>query len=90
MAERTFADCCNAPDHMFGKHPSDYTLFELGTYDDSKGTIAPHSTPLVIGTGIEYIKAIDPQPKELLHGTLQPIGDVAPILSDSKRGTSAI
>lgn len=39
MAIRTFADWCNDPNHTFGKHPEDYTLFESGTYDDSTGTI---------------------------------------------------
>lgn len=39
MALRTFADCCNDPGHTFGKHPGDYTLFDLGVYDDATGTI---------------------------------------------------
>jgi len=38
-AIRTFADCCNDPGHQFGKHPNDYTLFDLGVYDDNTGTI---------------------------------------------------
>lgn len=39
MAVRTFTDCCNDDEHTFGKHPEDYTLFDLGLYDDSTGTI---------------------------------------------------
>nr|UXQ88125.1 MAG: nonstructural protein [Microvirus sp.] len=39
MALRTFADCCNDDGHTFGKHPEDYTLFDLGTYDDDNGCI---------------------------------------------------
>lgn len=39
MALRTFTDCCNDKEHTFGKHPEDYTLFNLGKYDDSNGTI---------------------------------------------------
>ena len=39
MAVRTFTDCCQDPEHTFGKHPEDYTLFDLGQYDDSTGTI---------------------------------------------------
>ena len=38
-AIRTFSDCCNDPGHQFGKHPEDYTLFDLGQYDDNTGTI---------------------------------------------------
>ena len=39
MALRTFGDCCNDEGHTFGKHPEDYTLFNLGIWDDSNGTI---------------------------------------------------
>lgn len=42
-ALRTFADCCNDDGHQFGKHPEDYTLFMLGTYDDELGTITQDS-----------------------------------------------
>ena len=38
-ALRTFKDCCNDSEHQFGKHPEDYTLFNLGEYDDATGTI---------------------------------------------------
>lgn len=38
-ALRTFADCCNDPEHQFGKHPEDYTLYNLGEFDDGLGTI---------------------------------------------------
>lgn len=40
MAIRTFADCCNDNGHTFGKHPEDYTLYNLGEYDDAIGTIS--------------------------------------------------
>lgn len=45
-AERTFSDTVNDPGSMFNKHPSDFTLFEIGSYDDSNGlveAIPPHS-----------------------------------------------
>ena len=35
MALRTFGDCVNSDDHQFGRHPSDYTMFTLGSYDDA-------------------------------------------------------
>lgn len=49
-AIRTFADCCNDIGHQFGKHPEDYTLFSLGTYDDELGTITQDSI-LSVATG---------------------------------------
>jgi len=39
MALRTFSDCANDIGHTFGKHPEDYTLFDLGQYDDQTGSI---------------------------------------------------
>ncbi len=35
MAVRVFGDCVNSDDHQFGKHPGDYTLFDMGVWDDS-------------------------------------------------------
>ena len=31
MATRIFGDCVNSDEHQFGKHPTDYTLFHLGS-----------------------------------------------------------
>nr|UXQ88138.1 MAG: nonstructural protein [Microvirus sp.] len=33
-ALRTFKNWANNPDHPIGQHPSDYTLFQIGTFDD--------------------------------------------------------
>lgn len=54
MAIRTFSDCVNSPDHMFGKHPADYTLIELGSFCDSSAAITVHEIPQVLGTGVEF------------------------------------
>lgn len=55
-ALRTFADCCNDDGHQFGKHPEDYTLFNLGQYDDSTGTITQDKISS-IATGITLLEA---------------------------------
>ena len=39
MALRLFSDWCNNPEHTFGKHPEDYTLFKIGYYEDNTGSI---------------------------------------------------
>lgn len=53
MAIRVFADCVNSPEHQFGKHPHDYTLFEIGNFDDQKGEI--HKTrSQSLGNGVEF------------------------------------
>jgi len=55
MARRTFGDCINSPDHQFGNHPDDYTLFCLGVFDDE---IAQYQldTPKSLGNGLEYVR----------------------------------
>lgn len=44
-AIRSFSDAVNGGDPNFSKHPGDFDLFELGTYDDNTGlfeTGVPH------------------------------------------------
>ena len=53
MAIRTFTDCINAPDHSFGKHPYDYTLYEIATFDDKTATLKPGRA--LIGNGAQYV-----------------------------------
>ena len=40
MALRTFTECANNPEHQFGRHPEDYTLYEHGTFDCDQGVFA--------------------------------------------------
>lgn len=40
MALRAFGDCVNSPQHAFSKHPADYTLFCVGSFDDKAGAFA--------------------------------------------------
>ncbi len=55
MAQRAFSDCVNADDHNFARHPEDYTLFNIGEFDDNDAIIKSHA-PISMGNGIEYIK----------------------------------
>lgn len=36
------------------KYPSDFTLFEIGEYDDTKGAINPVD-PISVGVAIEFV-----------------------------------
>jgi len=86
MAERTFLDCINSDSHAFGKHPADYTLVELGTYDDLKGLITTHDAPKLVGSGIEYLT-----PKEdLSNGNVHALGNGPSIQPGSNSGDPAI
>jgi len=55
-AIRAFTDLANDPQHVFGKHPEDYTLFDIGVYDESTAAIVSNATPISLGVAINYLK----------------------------------
>lgn len=46
----------NNPKSKFHVNPQDYTLFELGEYDDSTGLMTSLPTPLSLGKAIEFLQ----------------------------------
>lgn len=54
QAIRAFTDTVNDDSHAFSKHPQDYTLFEIGSWDDSNGSLISLDTPVSLGLGIEF------------------------------------
>ena len=57
QALRAFSDCVNDATHAFYRNPGDYTLMEIGAYDDSNASIK-QITPIVLGLGLEFKKPI--------------------------------
>jgi len=55
VAARSFSDAVNQPDHEFNRHPEDYTLFHLGTFEDTECRFQLLETPDAMGVGVEYI-----------------------------------
>ncbi len=53
QAIRTFTDWVNDPDHPFGKHPEDYTLFSIGEYDATMATVTQEKI-ISIGNGLQF------------------------------------
>lgn len=56
QAIRGFDDVCNDASTQFYKHPADFTLFELGSFDDSNGHIETYLAPVAIGNALEFKK----------------------------------
>lgn len=56
LALRAIGDCLSDPNHQFTKHPEDYTLFNLGTFDPVTGIF--ESDKVSLGNLVEFI----PQP----------------------------
>lgn len=53
-AIRSFQETVNDPNSPFHKYPDDYSLFEIGIFDDEKGTIEALDIPQVIGNALEF------------------------------------
>lgn len=53
-AIRAFTDAVNDQNTQFNKHPEDFTLFELGMYDDQNGGIEMHTAKVSLGTAVEF------------------------------------
>lgn len=65
MAKRTFADCCNDPDHAFGKHPEDYTLFQIGSFNDATCELKWDTPISSLGNGVDHIYNPEVEDSEL-------------------------
>jgi len=78
QAVRTFSDLANDSQTMLCKHPSDYTLFHTGNYDDTKGIVTSekHSN---LGKAIEFIS----QPESPPHAA--PISNGPQLLGSPER-----
>lgn len=55
MAMRIFGDCVNSKDHQFGVHPEDYTLFDIGSFDDKTGIVGDLEGRCVCANGLEVV-----------------------------------
>lgn len=82
LAIRAFTDCINSKDHYFGKHPADYTLFQIGVFHDTTGEIELIDKKS-IGNGVEFRETLNQQ-LGATNGTQD-----ASILSDENSGDSA-
>lgn len=60
LATRDFEAASNSEDHQFYKYPGDYTLFELGTFNENSAKFTQTGAPLNLGTAISYQGAPNP------------------------------
>ena len=58
QAIRSFSDAVNG-ESEFAKHPDDYTLFCLGTFDDSCGEFKLEKTPESLGLGVNFLRGAE-------------------------------
>lgn len=55
QAIRGFSDAVNDKGHEFNKHPDDYTLFQIGEFDEQSGILVA-GTPETLGNAIQFLE----------------------------------
>lgn len=56
-AIRDFTDACNDEKSYLAKHPEDYALFEIGSFDPESGFVKSLEQPVGVITGLECVNA---------------------------------
>lgn len=56
-AIRAFTASLADPSSNFCKYPGDYTLFELGSYDDSTAEFVLNDSPVNLGVALEFLSS---------------------------------
>lgn len=54
LALRSFESAIRDEGHLFHIHAGDYTLFELGEFDETKGTFGIHKAAINLGLASTY------------------------------------
>lgn len=72
IALRAFEDLVKDPNSQLYKHADDYSLYEIGMYDDSDATFKMESPVKLVGMGSDY--RIKPAPEKIDLGAVLAIG----------------
>lgn len=55
VAIRRFTAAVQNEDSEFCKHAPDFTLFEIGEWDEQTGTLTSHEAKISLGCAVEYL-----------------------------------
>lgn len=55
VAMRSFADACRNPKDIIVKHPEDFQLFYLCSYNEHLGCFTSEITPTYLASALDYI-----------------------------------
>lgn len=56
LAIRAFAAACNKEDHDFHMHSEDFSLFELGEFDQEAGTFVQYEAKKALGLAKQFVE----------------------------------
>jgi len=65
QAIRAFTDSCNDPKTSFYRWPADYTLFEIGEWDETKGQYSMLEAKKNLGLASEFIEPKSSDPRQM-------------------------
>lgn len=54
-AIRAFETTCRDVESQFNKYPADFTLVELGEYNEQDASIKSHATPRILSNAAEFV-----------------------------------
>uniref|UniRef100_UPI00404756F4 phage ORF5 protein n=1 Tax=Shewanella sp. TaxID=50422 RepID=UPI00404756F4 len=54
QATRAFSDAVATKDHPFARHPNDYILYEIGTYNDESATLTNHTENIHVAIAVQF------------------------------------
>ena len=67
LAVRAFSSACNDSGHDFNKYAEDFTLFEIGEFDQEDGVFDQYEAKVGLGLAVQFIeqplKGITPKGK---------------------------
>lgn len=55
-ALRAWSQTVNDGQSAMSHHPADFSLMEIGNFDDENGKVLGHTVPVSLGTGLEFKK----------------------------------
>lgn len=61
VAVRMFTDLVNDNTSIISRHPEDFTLFEVGSFDDIKGVLLPLGAPVNLGVASVFVSRLSPK-----------------------------
>ncbi len=91
VAIRAIIDLAKNAQEEASKHPEDYCLYELGTFDDHSSEITQMLPPQRVGLVSELVSSYDIGsivPKDYAHGEAT-VSNEAPVLRSASRGDSS-
>lgn len=53
QAIRSFSDAVNGGQGVIADHPADFTLFEIGEYDNQTGTVVIYDAKVTVANGLD-------------------------------------